>query len=96
MGLCLACRNTIHHSENADRSLNVLEVLLTGIIKHNIEFIADLSVGIIRNTNAAGLRNGFEACCYVDAIAEYVPVILDNITDIDTDPKLNSIARRYF
>ena len=41
------------------------------------------------------LRNAFEACCYVHVIAEYVPVIFNNITDIDTDPELNSIVRRY-
>ena len=35
------------------------------------------------------IRNAFEACCYVHVIAEYVSVILDNITNIDTDPKLN-------
>jgi hypothetical protein len=52
-------------------------------------------VGIIGDTNAAGLRNGFEACCYVDPVAEYVPVIFDNITNIDTDPELNSMVRRY-
>ncbi len=63
--------------------------------KHNIEFIAELSVGIIRDTNATGLYNRFETCCYVDTVAEYVPVILDNIADIDTDPELNSIVRRY-
>ena len=50
---------------------------------------------IIGNTNAAGLRNGFEPCCYVDPVAEYVPVIFDNITNIDTDPKLNSTVRGY-
>jgi hypothetical protein len=52
-------------------------------------------VGIIGNANAAGLSNGLEACCYVDPVAEYVPVIFDNITDIDTDSELNSIVRRY-
>ena len=78
-----------------DWASNVFEVLLAGIIKHNIELIAELSVGIIRDTNATGLRNGFEACCYVDPVAEYVPVIFDNIADIDTDPELNSIVRRY-
>jgi hypothetical protein len=89
------CRNTIHHSENADWSLNVLEVLLAGIIKCNVEFIADLSVGILGNANAARLRNGLEACRYVDPVAEYVPVIFDNITNIDAYPELNSIVRRY-
>jgi hypothetical protein len=54
-----------------------------------------LSVLIIGNTNAAGLRNGFEPCCYVDPVAEYVPVIFDNITNIDTNAELNPIARWY-
>ena len=48
-------------------------------------------MGIIGNANAARLRDGLKACCYVDPVAEYVPVIFDNIADIDTDPKLNSI-----
>ena len=92
----MACgRTKIPHSEYADRASDVLEVLLAGVIKHKIEFIADLSVGIIGNTNAAGFRNGFEACRYVDPVAEYVPVIFYNITDIDADPELNSIVRRY-
>ena len=62
MGLCFACRNTIHHSENPDWSLNVLEVLLADIIKHNIEFIAYLPVSIIRDTNATRRRDGLETC----------------------------------
>jgi hypothetical protein len=37
----------IPDSENADWSLDVLEVLLTGIIKHNVELIAELSMGIV-------------------------------------------------
>jgi hypothetical protein len=88
-------RTTIPHSEYADRASNVLEVLLASIIKHNIESIAELAVGIIGDTNPAGLRDGLKACCYVDPVAEYVPVIFDNIADIDTDPKLNSIIQRY-
>ena len=91
----MACGTTITHSENAELASNVLEVLLAGIIKHNIEFIAELSVGIIGNANATRLRNGLKACCYIDPVAEYVPAIFDNITDIDTDPKLNSIIQRY-
>ena len=85
----------IPHSKNADRTSNVLEVLLAGIIKHNIEFIAELSVGIIRDTNATWLRNGFKTCCYVYTVAEYVPAIFDNVTDIDAYPEINSIVRRY-
>ncbi|MGY3471176.1 hypothetical protein ACVWWR_002517 [Bradyrhizobium sp. LM3.2] len=91
----MVCCRKISHSENADRTSNVLEVLLAGIIKHNIKFIAELSVGIIRHTNATGLRNRFETRCYVDTVAEYVPIILDNIANIDTDPELNSIVRWY-
>ena len=52
-------------------------------------------MGIIGNTNAAGFRNGFEACRYVDAVAEDVTVIFYDITDINTDPELNSLVRRY-
>ena len=56
----MAYGRTVPYFENADWSFNVLEVLLAGIIKQNIEFIAELPVGIIGNTNAARLRNGFE------------------------------------
>jgi hypothetical protein len=69
--------------------------LLSRIVKHNVEFIADLSVGIIGNTNAARLRNGFEPCSDVDVIAEYVAVIFNNITNIDTDSELNSTMQGY-
>ena len=89
------CRKAIRHSENADWSLNVLEVLLASVIKCNVEFIADLSVGIVGNADAARFRNGLKACRYIDPVTEYVPVIFDNITDIDTDPELNSIVWRY-
>ena len=51
-------------------------------------------MGIIRDTYATRLGNGFETGCYIDPVAKYVPVILDNVADVDTDPELNSIVRR--
>ena len=89
------CRNKIHHPKDPDRSVDVLEVLLPDILKHDVEFVAELSVGIIRNTNPARLRDGFEARRDVDAVAEYVPVVLDNIPDINADPELNPIIWRH-
>jgi len=52
-------------------------------------------VGIIRNANAARLRNGLEACGYVNPFAEYVSTIFDYITNIDAYAELNAIVRRH-
>jgi hypothetical protein len=36
----MACGRAVPCFENADRSFNVLEDLLSGIVKHNIELIS--------------------------------------------------------
>ena len=42
-------------------------------------------MGIIRNTDAARLRDGLDACRDVDPVAEYIPVVVDDIADVDAE-----------
>ena len=41
------------------------------------------------------VRNGFKTCRHVNTVAKYVPIIFDNIADINSYPELNSIVRGH-
>jgi hypothetical protein len=46
------------------------------------------------NANATAICDGFETCCDIDSIAEYVAVVRDDVPNIDANTKLYSILRR--
>jgi hypothetical protein len=70
------------------------QVPLACILEGNVEFIAHLSVGIVGNTNAARLCNGFETCRHVDTVTKYVPVIFDNIAAVFGSIKIRTCSLR--
>ena len=52
-------------------------------------------MGIVGDADAAGLGDRFQPGCDIDAVAENVVVVKNDVTDVDTDPEFNpSILRR--
>lgn len=74
-----------------DRIGDILQFLKSQIVEDNVDFAADLPVRIVGDANAAGLCNAFKARCDVDAVAEDIIVIDNDVADMN--PDRNSIFR---
>src|SRR5262249_22486848 len=73
------------------RTGHVLKRLLTQIDEPEFELVPDLIVGGRRDADAAGFCNAFEPSGDVDAVAENIVTIDDDISDIDPDAKGNGL-----
>ena len=69
-----------------DRPRHVLEVLLATVVKREIELGKDLLVHGAGKADAARLGNPFQARRDVDAVAENVVAVEDDISEVDADP----------
>ena len=67
---------------NADRPVDVLEILLVEIFVRHVQAIADLIADRRGDADASGLG---EARRYVDAVAENVALVHDHIAEIDAN-----------
>src|SRR5262249_54027377 len=74
------------------RPRDVLQLLLTRVLEVHVELVAHLTVGVVGNANAARLRDVFEPSSDVDAVAENVTVLNDNVTDVDADTELDALV----
>ena len=79
----------------AHRFDDVLQALKAHIIVGEIDLAADLPVCVVRDADAARLRDSFEAGGDVDAIAKNIVVIDDNVTDVNADTKFDPVVRRH-
>ena len=96
--LCRRCRRTarIHpQPPRSHRFNNILQVLRTHILKGEIDLPADLPLCVIRDANATRLRNPFKASSDFDAVAKYIVVIDDDVTDVDADAKFDPLDLRH-
>jgi hypothetical protein len=64
---------------------DVLHLLLAEIIEHDDAMLAQVVPHASRDANPAGLGEGFQPGCDVDAIAKDVPVLHHHVADIDAD-----------
>src|SRR6516225_4537457 len=69
---------------------DVLELLLAQILEREIELAGDILLHARRNTQAARLRQAFEASGNVDAVAEDVAVFDDDVAHMDADAPLDA------
>jgi len=65
------------------------------IVEHNIGFAPNLPVSIIGNADAARLCDRFKACGNIDAIAEDVVFIDDDIADVYSNTEFDSRLRQH-
>ena len=78
----------------AQRAGDVLQILLAHIRDGDFELAADLFVGGGREADAAGLRDAFQTRSDVDAVAEDVVTVGEDVTDIDADAELQPPIER--
>src|SRR5262244_177256 len=70
----------------AHGSGDVLDLLLAEIVEGEIEAVAHLLVRRGTKANPARLSQRFEPGCDVDAVAEYIASLDDDVADIATGP----------
>ena len=61
--------------------------------KGQFELVLDLIQHLAGNANATAISDGFEACCDIDSVAEYVAVVRDDVPNIDANTKIYSMLR---
>ena len=71
---------------DADRPVDVLDLLVAEILVDELEPVADLIAHRRRYADAAGLGDQLEARRDIDAVAEDVVLIDDDVAKIDADP----------
>jgi hypothetical protein len=72
---------------------DILECLQTHILLGDVYLAPNLPTSIVGDTDAAGVGYSFKARGNVDAIAEDVVVIDDDIADVDADPEIDPHCR---
>src|SRR6516165_10462164 len=81
-------------SPDSHRFVDVLQILNPAIFKWQIERGANLPERVIGNAQAARRRETFEPGRDIDAITIDVPLVDDDVADVDTNPKLDSAINR--
>jgi hypothetical protein len=74
---------------------NVLEVLWPEVVTCDVDLAPDLPIGVIRNANPAVFGNTLKAGSNVDAIAENVVVIENDVTNVNADAKFDPLILRH-
>src|SRR5258706_1476917 len=72
---------------------NILEGLRSHIITGNLDLAPDLPIGIIGHADPARFGDALKAGSNVDAIAEDVVVIENDITDVNPDAEFDPLIR---
>ena len=86
---CLAA-----HPVDLDRSADVLEALRAEILEIEIDLVDDLVVDDPGNINAAGLGERLDPRRDVDAVAEDVAALGDDVAEIDPDAHRDALLVR--
>jgi hypothetical protein len=78
----------------ADRSRDILKRLLAHVFESEVELAHRILPDPGRNANAARLGQAFEAGGDIDAVAEDVAVLDDDVADVDANAELDASLRR--
>ncbi len=79
----------------AHRPCDVLDLLLAPVLECKVELVANLVAHDPADADATRLGQRFEAGGDVDAVAEDVAFIDDDVADIDADAELDAPIGRY-
>jgi hypothetical protein len=82
------------HPVDPHRPDDVLDLLLTQILKAKRQPVANLIMNRIGNEHPAGIGQGFDPCRDVDAIAVKVVALDDHVAEIDADAQLDAALCR--
>ena len=77
------------------RISNIFEGLLSHIITGNLDLAPDLPIGIIGHADPARFGDALKAGSNIDPITKDIVVFNDNITDVNTDAKLDPLDLRH-
>ena len=81
---------------DADRPVDILHRDLAGVLKANVDPVADAFIDDGRNADAAGLGQRFETGGDIDAVAVNVVALDDDVAEIDADPQNDfRLAQRF-
>jgi len=84
-----ACSGRLPCGVYPKRLRNVLQLLLTDVVKENVDLAVNFAIDLFGNEDAARFRNTFQTGCNIDAFTEDVPAVLDDdISEIHSDAKL--------
>ena len=81
-------------AEDPHRTGDVLDVVFAVILELVLHAIAQMIAHAARHADAAGLGDPFEPCRDVDAVAENVAILDQDIADVDADAKQHPAFRR--
>ena len=79
---------------NFHRLLYIFELLVARIFERYVNFAAYLPEGVVRYANAARLGEAFESRGNVDAVAENISLLDDDIADVNADADFNTLVGR--
>ena len=74
---------------------DILQRLRTHIVEDNIDLAADLPLRVIGNADAARLGDPFKARRDIDAVAEDIVVVDDDVADVNADAKFDPRVLRH-
>src|SRR6266478_8408556 len=77
------------------RSRDVLQRDLALVVETHIDPVTDLIVNSTRDRNAARHSDAFEPRCNIDAIAEDIVVVDDDVSQMDADAELDPLGLGY-
>jgi hypothetical protein len=77
------------------RSRDVLQRDLALVVETHIDPVTDLIVNSTRDRNASRHSDAFEPRCNIDAIAENIVVIDDDVSQMDADAELDPLGLGY-
>ena len=77
------------------RLSDVLEGLRSHIITGNLDLAPNLPIGVVRQADASRLGNALKPRGDIDAVAEDVVIINDDVPDVNADPKFDPLVLRY-
>jgi hypothetical protein len=83
------------HSVDAHRAGNVLEALLSHVVKGEIQTPGYVLLNTGRNANASGLSQTFQPSRDVHSVTEDVAVLHNNVALVNADTELNAIVARH-
>jgi hypothetical protein len=81
-------------SKYLDWTHNVLNLLRTEVLKGKAKFVEHLITDNPTDADSARVRQRLEARCDIDAVAEDVVVVNDDVTDVNADTKGDAISGR--
>ena len=79
----------------AHRPRNVLDLLFTHVLEGEGKLVAYLVAHHAADADTTRLRQGFEASGHVDAVAEDVVAIDDDVAEIDANAELDARIGRH-